>query len=93
MSSVRNDFEQMRLFTERLNQYLDEINQANSNLDSAFNELGESWDDHKRKEFEEVYSDLRDMINRFRENAEEQIPYLHDMADKLEEYYNIRTRR
>lgn len=93
MSSVRNDFEQLRLFANRLNQYLDEIDQANSNLDSAFAELGEAWDDHKRMEFEEVYNELRDMINRFRENAEEQIPYLNELADKLEEYTNIRTRR
>ena len=91
MSAVHNDFEQLRVFAERLQGYLDTIADANANLDNAFAELGEIWTDQKRTEFEEVYEQLCQTMMVFKENASQQIPYLCELANILEEYYNRRT--
>ena len=90
MSAVHNDYEQLRIFIDRLNGYLQTLDEANEGLDHAFAELGEAWNDQKRSEFEEIYAQLRQSFDTFKESTSEQIPYLQHMADILEQYSNLR---
>lgn len=92
MSAVKNDFEQLRIFADRLKGYLQQIDDANTNLDQAFSELGEAWQDSQRVEFEKVYQELRDMLLKFHASADQQIPYILELAQILEDYHNTRTR-
>lgn len=92
MSAVINDYEQLRGFVNCLQNYLQQIDNANSGLDQAFSELGDVWRDQQRTDFEEVYNQLRDMLKKFHDSTEQQIPYLLDLANILEQYSSRRTR-
>ena len=86
MSQAHGNPEELRIFAGALQKYLDVLNEETGQLDGAFNQLGDTWDDQKRREFEEVYMQLRNALNHFNEQAAEQIPYLQQLAVDLETY-------
>ena len=86
MSGVKNNPEDLRVFAGALQRYLDTVAEETARLDGAFNQLGDVWDDQKRREFEDVYGQLRGALNAFNEQATEQIPYLNQLAADLETY-------
>lgn len=86
MGRVHGNPEDLRQFAGALQHYLDTLNEETGQLDGAFNNLGETWDDQKRVEFEEVYQQLRGALNAFEEQAREQIPHLIQLATDLETY-------
>lgn len=69
-----------------LENYLNQVEEETNRFHSAFEQYGDSWRDEKRQQFEETYGQLRSMIEQFKENASEQIPYLRDEANILREY-------
>ena len=86
MSQAHGNPEELRIFASALQKYLDVLNEETGQLDGAFNQLGDTWDDQKRRKFEEVYMQLRNALNHFNEQAAEQIPYLQQLAVDLETY-------
>ena len=86
MGQAHGNPEELRLFASALQHHLDTVEEETGRLDGAFNQLGDTWDDQKRREFEEVYQQLRGALNSFHEQATQQIPYLQQLAADLETY-------
>ena len=72
MAQAIGDPEEIRNFSNVLESYLNTVEEETSRLNSAFEQLGESWQDQQRASFEE--------------NASEQIPHLRTMAEDLSTY-------
>lgn len=88
MAQVHGNFEELRIFASALEHYLDILQEETGRLDGAFNQLGDTWNDQKRMEFEDVYQQLRRALNAFHEQAQNQIPHLRQLADDLEIYFS-----
>lgn len=86
MAQVNGDPEELRAFARKLQNYLDAIEEETSSLNAGFLQLGDSWQDGKRQEYEETHEILLASIAAFRDNAEEQVPYLNRLADDLDTY-------
>ena len=91
MAEIHNDFERLRQFANALQQYIDNLDEANNFLDQNFSDIGEVWCDDNYREFEEVYGQLRQIMKGFQDNCAHQIPYLQQPANILEEAHNLRT--
>jgi len=73
-------------FSNALESYLNTISEETDRLNSAFQTLGETWQDQQRQSFEENYRQLLNALSSFKENAAQQIPHLRIMADDLSTY-------
>ena len=73
-------------FSNTLEAYLDTITQETDRLNSAFQQLGDTWQDQQRQSFEETYQQLQGALSSFKENASNQIPHLRTMAEDLITY-------
>lgn len=69
-----------------LESYLNIVEDETNRFHSAFEQYGDSWKDEKRQAFEETYNQLCTVLEQFKENASEQIPYLRDLANILRDY-------
>ena len=69
MAQAHGNPEELRLFANALEHYLNTVEEETGQLDGAFSQLGDTWDDQKRREFEEVYQQLRGALNNFHEQA------------------------
>lgn len=78
--------DEIRAFSNNLESYLNTIEDETGRLNSAFEQLGESWQDQQRASFEETYRQLLSALQAFKENANEQIPHLRTMAEDLSTY-------
>lgn len=78
--------EEIMQFASTLERYVTTLEDETNRLSSAFNHLGQSWNDQKRANFEETYRNLVNALNNFKGNASEQIPYLRTMANDLSTY-------
>jgi uncharacterized protein YukE len=85
MQAIANPDELVN-FANALEHYLNTLEQETSRLTSGFNQLGDSWRDQKRMEFEEIYHNLLGSLAAFKENANQQIPHLRIMAEDLRQY-------
>ena len=86
MAQAIGDPEEIRNFSNVLESYLNTVEEETSRLNSAFEQLGESWQDQQRASFEETYSQLINALQIFKENASEQIHHLRTMAEDLSTY-------
>lgn len=86
MPSVHATPEELDRFTGTLESYLETIELETNRLQSAFNELGDSWQDQQRQSFEENFQQLLNALDHFKQDAEEQIPYLRQIAEDLRTY-------
>jgi len=86
MAQAIGDPEEIRFFSNSLENYLNIIEEETGRLNSAFEQLGESWHDQQRASFEETYKQLLNALQNFKDNASEQIPHLRIMAEDLSTY-------
>ena len=86
MAQAIGDPEEIRNFSNILEHYLNTVEEETGSLNSAFEQLGESWQDQQRISFEETYKQLINALQNFKENASEQIPHLRIMAEDLSTY-------
>lgn len=86
MAQAIGDPEEIRAFSNNLEYYLNVIEEETGRLNSAFEQLGESWQDQQRASFEETFKQLLNALQDFKYNASEQIPYLRTMAEDLSTY-------
>ncbi len=73
-------------FSNDLERYINTLETETNALNASFSHLGETWQDQQRKAFEETYNQLQSALAAFKENANEQIPYLRAMAEDLNSY-------
>ena len=86
MAGVHATPEELDKFTGTLESYLDIIESETDRLKAAFGELGDSWQDQQRQSFEERFQQLTNALSGFKQDAEEQIPYLRQIAEDLRTY-------
>ena len=86
MAQAIGDPEEIRSFSNTLEHYLNTVEEETGRLNSAFEQLGESWQDQQRASFEETYKQLINALQNFKENASEQIPHLRTMAEDFSIY-------
>jgi uncharacterized protein YukE len=86
MPRVYANPEELDRFTGILESYLNTIESETDRLQGAFGELGDSWQDQQRQSFEEKFQQLINALSIFKQDAEEQIPYLRQMAEDLRTY-------
>lgn len=78
--------EELIAFSNDLERYISTLETQTCALNASFSRLGETWQDQKRKAFEDTYNQLQSALAVFKENANEQIPYLRAMAEDLNTY-------
>lgn len=86
MAMAQGDPDELRDFANKLQSYLDILEEETAALNSGFQQLGGNWLDVKRQEYEDTHDGLLASISVFRENAQEQVPYLRRLADDLDTY-------
>lgn len=86
MAGVHATPEELDRFTGTLESYLNTVDSETDRLRAAFGELGDSWQDQQRQSFEEKFRQLIDALSNFKQDAEEQIPYLRQIAEDLRTY-------
>ncbi|WP_413674430.1 WXG100 family type VII secretion target [Massilia cellulosiltytica] len=86
MAQAVGDPEELERFAYALQQFVDSLNDAVGNLNGAFAALGDTWQDEKRRRFEEDYHALVQQLQQFDANASEQVPYLVQLAARLRDY-------
>lgn len=80
------DYEQLRAFAGKLQQYLGALTKETGSLQESFRSLQGTWRDSQYKSFEKTLGELVNAQKVFNENAKKQIPLLLAMADDLERY-------
>lgn len=86
MSRAHVNPDELQSFRNTLSNYLETIQSETETLESAFANLGETWDDEKYAEFEEIFQDLKRVINNFVERGEEEIPRLKQMEEDIRSF-------
>ena len=86
MAGVHATPEELDKFTGTPESYPDIIESEPDRLKAAFGELGDSWQDQQRQSFEEKFQQLTNALSGFKQDAEEQIPYLRQIAEDLRTY-------
>lgn len=86
MAQANGDPEEIRNFSNNLEHYLNTVEEETARLNSAFEQLGETWQDQQRTVFEETFRQLLNALQNFKDNASEQIPHLRTMAEDLSRY-------
>jgi uncharacterized protein YukE len=86
MPQAAGDPEELERFAHALQQFIDSLADAVGSLNGAFASLGDTWQDEKRKRFEEDYNTLVQQLHQFSASAEEQVPYLATLASRLRDY-------
>ena len=86
MAGVHATPEELDRFTGTLETYLNTVEEETHRLKSAFNELGDTWQDQQRQSFEENFQQLLSAFSNFKQDTEQQIPYLRQLAEDLRTY-------
>ena len=86
MSMAYGDYEEIMNFANFLEEYITTVDEETGKLNSAFQQLGESWQDQKREAFEKVFEELMAALSNFKEQSFEQVPYLRELSERLKEY-------
>lgn len=86
MSGVHGNPEELRAFAGALQQFLDNVQSETAGLNQAFDRLGDTWQDEKKREFEDTFQELIHSFESFQQNASEQLPHLYRLAERLEDY-------
>ena len=83
---AQGDPEELVRFANALQHYLDTLQQETQRLNGAFSQLGDTWKDQKRAAFENQYRKLQGSIHAFHEQASQEVPYLRQLAARLQDY-------
>lgn len=86
MAQAIGDPEEIRNFANNLEHYINTVWDETGKLNSAFTQLGETWKDQQHASFEETFRQLLGALENFKNNSEQQLPYLRQMAEDLATY-------
>jgi uncharacterized protein YukE len=80
------DPEELLNFAQAIMQFNETLQQAADQLGGQFTALGDTWQDEKRRQFEDNFNTLQQNLSHFRDVSAEQIPHLQHMAARLQDY-------
>jgi len=86
MAQAHVDPDELETFAHSITAFIDEIDGAVGTLSGNFNAVSDTWQDSQRNSFEEVYNELKTCLERFKEAALEQVPYLLGKAAQARDY-------
>ncbi len=86
MSQAHVNPDELQSFRNTLSNYLETIQSETETLENAFANLGETWHDEKYTEFEEIFQELKSVINNFVERGEEEVPRLRQMEEDIRSF-------
>jgi len=86
MSQAHVNPDELQSFRNTLTNYLETIQSETETLSNAFANLGETWNDEKYSEFEEIFNELKSVINNFVERGEEEVPRLRQMEEDIRNF-------
>lgn len=86
MSKAHVNPDELQSFRNTLTDYLETIQSETETLSNAFARLGETWHDEKYTEFEEIFHELKSVINNFVERGEEEVPRLRQMEEDIRNF-------
>jgi uncharacterized protein YukE len=84
------DPEELRRFAQSLKHFSGELQQEMSGLQGRFAALGDTWRDQEHEKFAREFVDTMQVLARFLEVANEQVPFLMRKAERIEEYLHQR---
>lgn len=73
-------------FANQLQSYIEHLQEETSSMSSAYDQVGNEWSDSKYAELGEALNELKGQMQAFCEKTQDQIPHLHNMAERLYEY-------
>lgn len=68
------DPDELNRFTNRLEEYIQNVNDETDAFKRALSDVNETWNDEKYNEFEEVFTELERVVRAFTEQAEDEVP-------------------
>jgi len=86
MSQAHVNPDELQSFRNTLSDYLETVQNETATLENAFANLGETWHDEKYTEFEEIFQELKGVINNFVERGEEEVPRLRQMEEDIRSF-------
>lgn len=86
MAQAIADPEELDGFANELAAYRDALGSETARIQGRFASLGDSWQDEKRRAFEDQFDELVGQISRFEESCDDCIPFLHSLAERLRDY-------
>lgn len=82
--------ETMRDFGRYLDQSNHQLADVMNYLSERVGSLGDTWRDDHYQQFENTFRQAAAMVNRFLEQSESYVQYLHRKAEHLENYQQVR---
>jgi uncharacterized protein YukE len=82
--------ETMRDFARYLDQSNHQLADVMNYLSSRLGSLGDTWRDEHYQQFEDAFSQAATQVNRFLAQSESYVQYLHQKAQHLESYQQVR---
>lgn len=73
-------------FANQLQSYIEHLQDETSSISSAYDQVGNEWSDGKYAELGDALTAMRNQMQAFCDKAQDQIPHLRSMAERLYEY-------
>ena len=86
MAQAHVDPDELERFAHSITAFVDSIDEAVGSLSGNFNAVSDTWQDSQRDSFEDMYNELLVCLGRFKETAQEQVPYLLGKVAQAREY-------
>ncbi|WP_154485726.1 hypothetical protein [Helicobacter pylori] len=90
---VHVNADELEKFAHEIKSFLETQQNATSRLRGVFNRVKSSWQDNKRKEFENNFSDLLSRLSRFDDLVQGDINHLKKLIPVQREYERTRHGR
>jgi uncharacterized protein YukE len=90
MSKAIVDPAELRRFAHNLKHFNTELLHQMAVLHGQFAALGDTWRDQEHEKFAQEFSQTMQVVGRFVEVANQQVPYLLRKAERVEEYLQQR---
>ena len=81
---------ELRRFASDLKRFNAELRGSTARLQAQFYRLGDTWRDQEHARFAREFEQTMRVLERFRQVADEQIPFLVRKADAADEYLHRR---
>jgi uncharacterized protein YukE len=90
MSKAIVDPAELRRFAHNLKHFNNELQHQLAVLQGQFAGLGDTWRDQEHERFGQQFAEAVQVLARFMEASQQQIPYLLRKAERIEEYLQQR---
>ena len=86
MARVLCDPDELEMFTNALGNYIENIVDETQAIKAEHDRLQETWQDDTAARFDEDFDALVTSVAAFKDSAEDQIPYLRALVERIREY-------